>query len=50
MFPTWKFVLEGADAMDLIQRVVSNDVSKLVDGQAQYAYFPNETGESLMIY
>ena len=48
-----EFVLEGADAMDLIQRVVSNDVSKLVDGQAQYAYFPNETGgivDDLLIY
>ncbi len=48
-----EFVLEGPDAMDLIQRVVSNDVSKLVDGQAQYAYFPNETGgivDDLLIY
>lgn len=48
-----EFVLEGPDAMDLIQRIVSNDVSKLVDGQAQYAYFPNETGgvvDDLLIY
>ena len=48
-----EFVLEGPDALDLIQRVVSNDASKLVDGQAQYAYFPNETGgivDDLLIY
>lgn len=48
-----EFVLEGPDALDLIQRVVSNDVAKLVDGQAQYAYLPNETGgivDDLLIY
>lgn len=48
-----EFVLDGPDAMDLIQRVVSNDVSKLVDGQAQYAYLPNEDGgivDDLLIY
>ena len=48
-----EFVLEGPEAMDLIQRIVSNDVSKLVDGQAQYAYLPNETGgvvDDLLIY
>lgn len=48
-----EFVLEGPDALDLIQRVVSNDASKLVDGKAQYAYFPNETGgivDDLLIY
>jgi len=48
-----EFVLEGPKAIDLIQRVVSNDVSKLVDGQAQYAYLPNETGgivDDLLIY
>ena len=48
-----EFILEGPDALDLIQRVVSNDASKLVDGQAQYAYFPNETGgivDDLLIY
>lgn len=48
-----EFVLEGPDALDLIQRVVSNDASKLVDGQAQYAYLPNEDGgivDDLLIY
>jgi aminomethyltransferase len=48
-----EFILQGAEAMDLIQRVVSNDVSKLSDGQAQYAYLPNKTGgivDDLLIY
>ena len=48
-----EFVLEGPDALDLIQRVVSNDASKLVDGQAQYAYLPNKDGgivDDLLIY
>ena len=48
-----EFVLEGPDALDLIQRVTSNDASKLVDGQAQYSYFPNETGgvvDDLLVY
>ena len=39
-----EFILEGPNALDLIQRVTSNDASKLVDGQAQYSYFPNEDG------
>lgn len=48
-----EFVLEGPDALDLIQRVTSNDASKLVDGQAQYSYFPNEDGgvvDDLLVY
>ena len=48
-----EFVLEGPDALDLIQRVISNDASKLVDGQAQYAYLPNEKGgivDDLLVY
>ncbi|OEK03620.1 glycine cleavage system protein T [Roseivirga sp. 4D4] len=48
-----EFVLSGPDALDLIQRVTSNDASKLVDGQAQYSYFPNETGgvvDDLLVY
>jgi aminomethyltransferase len=37
----------------LIQRVTSNDASKLVDGQAQYSCLPNETGgivDDLIVY
>ena len=39
-----EFSLQGPQALDLIQRVTSNDASKLVDGQAQYSCLPNETG------
>lgn len=48
-----EFVLQGPDALDLIQRVTSNDACKLVDGQAQYSYFPNEDGgvvDDLLVY
>lgn len=39
-----EFMLKGPHAIDLIQWVSSNDASKLVDGQAQYACFPNDKG------
>src|SRR5688500_18581479 len=39
-----EFLLQGPDALDLIQRVTSNDASKLVDGQVQYSCLPNESG------
>lgn len=39
-----EFILTGEKAMDLIQKISSNDVSKLYDGKIQYAYIPNETG------
>lgn len=39
-----EFILKGPKAADLIQRVSSNDVSKLYDGKVQYAYLPNEEG------
>jgi aminomethyltransferase len=48
-----EFLLKGPNALDLIQRVCSNDASKLVAGKAQYAYLPNETGgivDDLIIY
>src|SRR5436190_22393091 len=48
-----EFTLKGPNALDLIQRVTSNDASKLVDGQAQYSCLPNETGgivDDLIIY
>ena len=48
-----EFILKGADALDLIQRVTSNDASKLSDGKAQYSCFPNETGgivDDLIVY
>lgn len=39
-----EFILKGEKALDLIQKVSSNDASKLYDGKVQYAYFPNENG------
>lgn len=48
-----EFILKGEKALDLIQRVISNDASKLFDGKIQYAYLPNETGgivDDLLIY
>jgi len=36
-----EFMLRGPKALDLIQKVTSNDASKMVDGQAQYSCFPN---------
>jgi aminomethyltransferase len=48
-----EFSLKGPDALDLIQRVTTNDASKLVDGQAQYSSLPNNTGglvDDLIVY
>lgn len=48
-----EFILKGEKALDLIQRVSSNDASKLYDGKIQYACLPNETGgivDDLLIY
>jgi aminomethyltransferase len=48
-----EFTIKGPNALDLIQRVTTNDASKLVDGQAQYSCLPNETGgivDDLIIY
>jgi aminomethyltransferase len=48
-----EFVLKGENALDLIQRVTSNDASVLENGKAQYSCFPNETGgivDDLLVY
>lgn len=48
-----EFVLRGAKALDLIQRVTSNDASKLTAGKAQYSCLPNEEGgivDDLIVY
>lgn len=48
-----EFTVKGPNALDLIQRVTSNDASKLVDNQAQYSCLPNETGgivDDLIVY
>jgi aminomethyltransferase len=48
-----EFSFKGPDALDLIQRVTSNDASKLSDGQAQYSCLPNTNGgivDDLIVY
>ena len=48
-----EFILKGSGALDLIQRVTSNDASKLNDGKVQYSCIPNETGgivDDLLVY
>src|SRR6187431_879987 len=48
-----EFILKGEGALDLIQRVTSNDASKLVDGKVQYSCLPNEDGgivDDLLVY
>ncbi len=48
-----EFILKGENALDLIQRVTSNDASKLDAGKAQYSCLPNENGgivDDLLIY
>ena len=48
-----EFILKGENALDLIQRVTSNDASKLHDGKIQYSCFPNEDGgivDDLLVY
>ncbi|MBL1411401.1 glycine cleavage system aminomethyltransferase GcvT [Sphingobacterium faecale] len=39
-----EFILKGEKALDLIQKVSSNDATKLYDGKVQYAYLPNKNG------
>ena len=48
-----EFIIRGKEALDLIQKVTSNDVSKLEIGQAQYSCLPNGKGgivDDLLIY
>jgi len=48
-----EFILKGEGALDLIQRVTSNDASKLTAGKAQYSCLPNENGgiiDDLLVY
>lgn len=39
-----QFFVKGPESINLIQKISSNDASKLVVGQAQYACFPNDKG------
>jgi aminomethyltransferase len=48
-----EFILKGDQALDLIQRVTSNDASKLTNGKAQYSCLPNKEGgivDDLLVY
>lgn len=48
-----EFLISGPNALALIQKVTSNDASKLTIGKAQYSCLPNETGgivDDLIVY
>ncbi|SDS63193.1 aminomethyltransferase [Formosa sp. Hel1_31_208] len=48
-----EFLIEGPNALDLIQKISSNDASKLTIGKAQYSCIPNDTGgivDDLIVY
>jgi aminomethyltransferase len=48
-----EFILKGPNALDLIQRVTSNDAAVLTDGKAQYSCLPNNDGgivDDLLVY
>ena len=48
-----EFILKGAEALDLIQRVTTNDASKLTTGKAQYSSLTNNEGgivDDLLVY
>lgn len=48
-----EFLVEGPNALALIQKVTSNDASKLEIGKAQYSCLPNDNGgivDDLLVY
>lgn len=48
-----EFFITGPNALGLLQKVCSNDASKLEDGEAQYSCFPNLDGgviDDLIVY
>ncbi|RNL92654.1 glycine cleavage system aminomethyltransferase GcvT [Sinomicrobium pectinilyticum] len=48
-----EFFLRGENALDLIQKVTSNDASRLTVGKAQYSCMPNDKGgivDDLIVY
>ena len=48
-----EFIVKGDHALDLIQRVTTNDASKLTAGKAQYSALTNDTGgiiDDLIVY
>src|SRR5215472_14401111 len=48
-----EFIVKGENALNLIQRVTTNDASKLTAGKAQYSALTNEQGgivDDLIVY
>lgn len=48
-----EFLVKGENALELIQRITTNDASKLTIGQVQYTCMPNEQGgiiDDLLVY
>lgn len=48
-----EFLISGPNALELIQKVTSNDAATLVIGKAQYSCLPNENGgivDDLIVY
>lgn len=48
-----EFIVKGPHALELIQRITSNDASKLTEGKAQYSCLPNNEGgivDDLLVY
>ncbi|WP_281986267.1 glycine cleavage system aminomethyltransferase GcvT [Aquimarina aggregata] len=48
-----EFLITGPNALDLIQKVTTNDASKLTEGKAQYSCLPNDKGgivDDLIVY
>ena len=48
-----EFIVRGTKALDLVQKLISNDASRLAIGDAQYACFPRPEGgivDDLLVY
>ncbi len=48
-----EFIVRGKEALALVQKISSNDASKLLPGDAQYSCLPNENGgvvDDLIVY
>lgn len=48
-----EFIIKGKEALDLIQKVTSNDAATLAIGEAQYSCLPNDEGgivDDLLVY
>jgi aminomethyltransferase len=48
-----EFLVQGSQALDLVQYITTNDASKLTDGKIQYSCLPNGSGgivDDLLVY